>query len=260
MFKVLKYGFYDLSRSRWTYAYMLFFLLVTFGLLNFSQDLSKTIISLMNIILILCPLIGTLFGALYYYNSREFLDLLLALPLPRRSIFLGKYLGLSLSLVLSFILGISFPMIIFGILNTALVLDFIILLSAGTFLTFIFTGIAFLVAIRFESPIRGFGAAIFIWLFLAVAYDGILLLTLMYFEHYPLDKFALAMTLLNPVDLSRVLIMLRLDISALMGYTGAVFQKYLGTDTGMIVAFAALTVWILLPVMGFLRLAKKKDF
>ena len=88
MLKVLKYSFYDLSRSRWTYAYLLFFLLLTFGLLNFSHDLSKTIISLMNVVLILTPLIGTLFGALYYYNSKEFIDLLLALPLPRRSIFL----------------------------------------------------------------------------------------------------------------------------------------------------------------------------
>jgi Cu-processing system permease protein len=68
------------------------------------------------------------------------------------------------------------------------------------------------------------------------------------------------MTLFNPVDLSRVLIMLQLDISALMGYTGAVFRKFLGTGTGMAVAFSALTLWVVLPVWGFLRLAKKKDF
>jgi Cu-processing system permease protein len=260
MFKVLKYSFYDLTRSRWTYAYLLFFLLVTFGLLNFSQDLAKTIVSLMNIVLILCPLIGTLFGALYYYNSREFIDLLLALPLPRRSIFLGKYLGLSLSLAGSFLVGISVPMIIFGIFSTALVVNFLVLLSTGIFLTFIFTAIAFLVTIRFENPIRGFGVSIFIWLFLAVIYDGILLLSFMFFEHYPLDKFALVMTLFNPVDLSRVLIMLQLDISALMGYTGAVFRKFLGTSTGMIIAYSALTAWVVLPVMGFIGLARRKDF
>jgi Cu-processing system permease protein len=260
MFKVMKYSFYDLSRSRWTYAYFAFFLMITFGLLNFSPDLSRTIVSLMNIVLILCPLIGTLFGALYYYNSREFIDLLLALPLPRRAIFLGKYLGLSLSLALSFLLGVSIPMMIFGIFSTDQLLNFIILLSTGIFLTFIFTAIAFLVTIRFENPIRGFGAAIFTWLFLAVIYDGILLLVLIYFEHYPLDRFALIMTLFNPVDLSRVLIMLQLDISALMGYTGAVFRKFLGTATGMAVAYSALLIWIVLPVLGFLRMAGKKDF
>jgi Cu-processing system permease protein len=260
MLKVLKYSFYDLVRSRWIYAYFLFFLLVTFGLVYFSHDLARTIVSLMNIVLILCPLIGALFGALYYYHSREFIDLLLALPLPRRSVFLGKYLGLSVALAGSFVLGVALPMVIFGVLSTGLFLNFLVLLATGVFLTLIFTAIAFLVALRFDYPIRGFGAAIFIWLFLAVIYDGILLLVLMFFERYPLDRFALIMTLFNPVDLSRVLIMLQLDISALMGYTGAVFRKFLGTGTGMAVAFTALTLWVVLPVWGFLRLAKKKDF
>jgi Cu-processing system permease protein len=151
-------------------------------------------------------------------------------------------------------------MAVFGILSTNLLLHFLILASTGIFLTFIFTAIAFLVAIRLDHPIKGFGAAIFIWLFLAVIYDGILLLILVFFERYPLDRFALIMTLFNPVDLSRVLIMLQLDISALMGYTGAVFRKFLGTGTGMAVAFSALALWVVLPVLGFLRLAKRKDF
>ena len=54
--------------------------------------------------------------------------------------------------------------------------------------------------------------------------------------------------------------MLQLDISALMGYTGAVFRKFLGTGTGMIVAYSALSIWVFVPVMAFLRLARKKDF
>jgi Cu-processing system permease protein len=214
----------------------------------------------MNIILILCPLIGTLFGALYFYNSREFIDLLLALPLPRRSIFLGKYLGLSLSLAISFILGTSVPLLFFGILYSDALVNFLVLLISGVFLTFIFTGIAFLITIRFESPIKGFGIAIFIWLFFTMIYDGIFLLILLLFEEYPQDKLALVMTLFNPVDLSRILIMLQLDISALMGYTGAVFRKFLGTGTGMLVAYSALTLWVVLPVMAFLRLANRKDF
>jgi Cu-processing system permease protein len=260
MLKVLKYSFFDLVRSRWIYAYLLFFLLMTSGLVYFSHDLSRAMISLMNILLILCPLIGTLFGALYFYNSREFIDLLLALPLPRRSIFLGKYLGLASSLSLSFLVGISVPMAIFGIFSSGLLVNFITLLSTGILLTFIFTALAFLVALKFENPIRGFGMAIFIWLFLSVIYDGLVLIILMYFESYPLDKFALFMSLFNPVDLSRILIMLQLDISALMGYTGAVFRKFLGTGTGIAVAYGALLVWVVLPVYLFLKISSKKDF
>jgi Cu-processing system permease protein len=260
MFKILKYSLFDLTRSRWTYGYFLFYLIFTFGLLYFSNDVSKAIISMMNIILILNPLIATLFGALYFYGSKEFAELLLALPLKRSSIFMGKYLGLSLSLSLSYLLGTGIPFLFYEIQATGQAWNFLLLTVAGLFLTFIFTGLSFLVSIRFENTIKGFGISIFIWLFFAIIYDGIFLLTLLIFEQYPLDKYALIMTLFNPIDLSRVLIMLKLDISALMGYTGAVFNKFLGTGLGMIVAFGSLVIWIVVPVFVFIRFAKKKDF
>jgi Cu-processing system permease protein len=260
MLKILKYSLFDLTRSRWTYGYFLFYLVFTFGLLYFSNDLSKAIISMMNIILVLNPLIATLFGALYFYNSKEFAELLLALPLKRSSIFMGKYLGLSLSLSLSYLLGTGIPFLTYGIQATGQAWNFLLLTVAGLFLTFIFTGISFMISIRFENTIKGFGITIFIWLFFAIIYDGIFLLTLLIFEQYPLDKYALVMTLFNPIDLSRVLIMLKLDISALMGYTGAVFNKFLGTGLGMSVAFGTLLLWTFVPVLIFIRFAKRKDF
>lgn len=260
MLKVLKYSFYDLIRSRWTYGYFLFFLVLSLGLLYLSSDLSKAVVSLMNIVVILCPLVGTLFGALYYYSSREFIELLLALPLRRRSIFLGKFLGLSLALSGSVLLGLLVPFLIFGLWTSGEIWNFSILLLTGVMLTFIFTGLAFLVCIGSDSPIRGFGLSLFIWLFLAVIYDGMFLLTLVLFESYPLDRFALIATLFNPIDLSRVLVMLQLDISAMMGYTGAVFRKFLGTGMGMSVALISLVLWGVVPVILFIRRSVGRDF
>lgn len=103
MFKILKYSFYDLMRSRWTYIYGAFYFLFTLSLLWLSNDLSKVIISLMNVILILVPLIATMFAVMYYYNSREFTELLLAQPIRRRDIFLGQYFGVAASLAMSFL-------------------------------------------------------------------------------------------------------------------------------------------------------------
>ena len=51
MIKILKYSFFDLIRSRWSYIYFLFYLVITFTLLFLSADVSKSIISLLNIIL-----------------------------------------------------------------------------------------------------------------------------------------------------------------------------------------------------------------
>ncbi len=260
MLKILKYSFYDLVRSRWSYVYFLFYLLLGIVLLFLNNDLSKAVITLMNVIIILVPLIGTIFGVMYYYNSREFTELLLAQPVKRSSIFLGQYFGVATSLSMSLVIGLGVPFIFYGIFNSSAIWDFSLLLITGAFLTFIFTALAFVIALSNENRIKGFGYAILLWLFMAVIYDGIFLMSLLYFEEYPLDKFSLFATMLNPIDLSRVMILLKLDISALLGYTGAVFQKFFGTSFGLILSSGLLVLWVLVPTFFIWRIAKKKDF
>ncbi|WP_224484921.1 ABC transporter permease [Robertkochia aurantiaca] len=260
MLKILKYSFFDLVRSRWSYVYLLFYLLIGYVLLFLNHDLSKAVITLMNIIVILVPLIGTIFGIMYYYNSREFTELLLAQPVKRMSVFLGQYLGVALSLSLSLLIGLGLPFISYGLFQSDAVWEFGLLLVNGTFLTLIFTALAFNIAMINENRIKGFSYAILMWLFLAVIYDGIFLMSLVVFGEYPLDNFSIIATMLNPIDLSRILILLKLDISALLGYTGAIFQKFFGTHTGVLLSMTILTLWVALPVYNIYRKSLKKDF
>lgn len=88
-------------------------------MLFLSNDVSKAVITLMNIIVVLTPLVGTVFGVMHYYNSREFTELLLAQPLKRSTIFLGQYIGLSLSLALSLTLGLAIPFVVYGVFQSA---------------------------------------------------------------------------------------------------------------------------------------------
>jgi len=260
MIKILKYSIYDLMRSRWTYVYFSFFLLFTLSLLFLSGDLSRVIISMMNVVLILCPLIATMFGVMYYYNSREFTELLLAQPIKRISIFWGQYLGLASSLSLSLLLGVGLPFVFYGLFFSGEIWNFMVLLLNGVVLTFIFSGLAFFIALKNENKIKGFGLAIVSWLFFAVIYDGIFLLLLMFFREYPLERFSLMATLFNPIDLSRILLLLKLDISALMGFTGAVFRQFLGTGLGMLIAGLVLTFGVGLRMLGSGFTALRKDF
>ena len=260
MLKILKYSFYDLMRSRWSYVYFAFYLLLGIVLLFLNNDLSKAVITLMNVIIVLVPLIATIFGVMYYYNSKEFTELLLAQPLKRSTIFLGLYLGVTLSLVMSLILGLGIPFVLYGLFKSNTIWDFTLLLITGAFLTFIFTALAFNIALSNENRIKGFGYAILLWLFLAIIYDGIFLMSLIFFEDYPLDKMSLAGTMLNPIDLSRTLILLKLDISALLGYTGAVFKQFFGTDLGLVVSIFMLLIWVILPVFRLVGKSKRKDF
>lgn len=260
MLKILKYSFYDLMRSRWSYVYFLFYLALGFVLLFLNNDVSKAVITLMNVIIVLVPLIGTIFGVMYYYDSKEFTELLLAQPIKRSSIFLGQYLGVACSLTLSLVLGLGIPFLLYGLFRSDVIFDFSLLLITGAFLTLIFTAIAFNIALSNENKIKGFGYAVLAWLFLAVVYDGLFLMSLIVFEEYPLDSFSLAATMLNPIDLSRTLILLKLDISALLGYTGAVFKQFFGTNTGLIISVLMLLLWTVLPISRLAYKAKRKDF
>jgi len=94
MLKVLKYQARDAIRSRWLIAYALFFLVITDGLLRFSGDPARAQLSLVSIVLFVVPLVAVVFGTVYLYNAREFIELLLAQPLARRSMYGGLYLGL----------------------------------------------------------------------------------------------------------------------------------------------------------------------
>ena len=258
--KIFKYSFSDLMRSRWSFIYLAFYLLLGFVLLFLNNDLSKGIITLMNVIVVLTPMIGTIFGIMYFYNSREFTELLLAQPVKRSTIFLGQFFGISVSLVLSLIVGLGIPFLIYGVFRSSEIFNFLLLLVSGTFLTFIFVALSINIALFNTNKIKGFGYAILMWLFFAVIYDGIILLSMMLFGDYPLDNFALAASFLNPIDLSRILIILKLDISALLGYTGALFQKFFGTNSGIILSFSILSIWTIIPVGLMIRKAKRKDF
>lgn len=260
MLKILKYSFFDLTRSSWSYVYFFFYLLLGIVLLFLNNDLSSAVITLMNVIIILVPLIGTIFGVMYYYNSREFTELLLAQPVKRSSIFLGQYLGVAISLSLSLILGLGIPFIAYGLFESPSIWDFAILLVTGVFLTLIFSALAFNIALSNENKIKGFGYAILMWLFLAVIYDGIFLISLVYFQEYPLDKFSIIASMFNPIDLSRILILLKLDISALLGYTGAVFKQFFGTPLGAVASLSVLVLWVVFPLLRISRVVRRKDF
>lgn len=95
---------------------------------------------------------------------------------------------------------------------------------------------------------------------MSVIYDGIFLLSLVVFKDYPLESITLSATMLNPIDLCRILVLLQLDITALLGYTGAVFKSFFGTSKGLILSLATLLIWVVIPVIWIKIKSAKKDF
>jgi len=254
MLKVLKYVVYDIMRSRMVLIYTLLMFFLCFGLFYLGSDYSSTLVSLLHVILLIVPLICIVFGTIHFYNSREFIEMLLAQPVDRNSIFFGEYLGLAGSLSLSLFIGLGLPVLLWQPTEPALYL-----LIVGLLLTFIFTALAFLTSVRSADKAKGIGSALLLWFYFAVLFDGLVLLVLHYFNEYPLEEVVLALTALNPIDMGRVLILLKLDTSALMGYTGALYNKFFGSSFGQIFSFTVLLIWVLVPIIRARKIFSKKD-
>jgi len=258
---ILKYQWKDLLRGKWIVGYGLIYLLIADAMIRFGNAGPKAMLSISNIMLLLIPLVGMIYGALYLYQSREFTELLLAQPIDRPSLFWGLFGGLAIPLALAFALGTAIPMIYTGMIVTANLQSILLILMLGIALTLLFTGLGFWFGLKFfEDRVKGLGFALVSWLFLAVLYDGLILLAVFAFGDYPIEKPMLALALANPIDLARITVLLEFDISALMGYTGAVFNRFFGSMLGISVALSCLMLWLSIPLWRSQRQFEKKDF
>jgi Cu-processing system permease protein len=254
MMKLSKYVLYDILRSKVILAYTLFLFIVSISLFRMEENNGKAMLSLLNIVLIVVPLISIVFSTIHYYNSYEFIELMLAQPMSRTRILLSEYSGVALSLVSSFFIGVGIPVLIFSMDSTGLAMIF-----TGCALTLVFTSIAFWASVKARDKARGIGFALLLWFYFALIYDGLILLILFSFSDYPLEKLTLVLSALNPVDLGRIFIMLKMDVSALMGYTGALYQDFFGSFMGMLFTTAVMLLWVVVPLYAALRTFKKKD-
>ena len=252
--KLSRYILYDILRNKVVIAYTLFLFVISVSMFRMEENSGKAMLSLMTIFLIVVPLISMVFATIHYYNSYEFIELMLSQPMSRTRILLSEYSGVAISLLCAFFIGVGIPILIFSMDATGLAMIF-----TGCALTLVFTSIAFWASVKARDKARGIGFALLLWFYFALIYDGLVLLILFSFSDYPLEKLTLLLSALNPVDLGRVFIMLKMDVSALMGYTGALYQDFFGSMKGMLFTTGIMTLWIILPLFAALRTFKKKD-
>lgn len=244
----------DLLRNKFILFYTLGLAGVSWSILTLEDNSTKGILSLLNIILLITPLVSVLFSTIYIYNCAEFIELMLSQPIRRARIWKSLFISLLLSFTASFLLAAGIPILLFVEINTALVM-----LLSGGFISSIFVSLAFLCSIVTRDKARGIGMAVMTWLYTTLLFDTLVLFLLFQYSDYPIESLVAGLTLTNPVDLSRILILLQLDTSALMGYTGAIFNQFIGNMAGMVAAIVILSLWLFTPFYISLRKFKRKD-
>lgn len=254
MNKIIKYVVIDILRNKIMLVYTAFLFLVSFSVFSLEDNSAKGLLSLLNLLLFIVPLVSIIFSTIYIYNSAEFIELLVCQPLKRKFIWLSLFTGLSISLTLAFLLGCGIPLMIYEPTSTGLIMAI-----TGSLLSVIFVAISMLATVGTRDKAKGIGKAILLWLYFALLFDGLVLFLLFQFADYPLEKIMMVVSALNPIDLSRIVILLRLDVSALMGYTGAVFKQFFGTTLGFIISIVALLTWVNIPLWRSTIKFKNKD-
>ncbi len=254
MNKLIKFVIIDIIKNRIVLFYTLVLLLFTFSVFGLEDNESKGVLTLLNVILIIVPLFSILFSTIYIYNSSEFVELLVSHPIKRKNIWNSLFLGLSFSLVLAFILGAGIPILYFVDLEKSLMM-----VTTGLLITIIYTSMALLCSILTRDKAKGIGLSILLWLYFSLLYDGLVLFLMFQFSDYPIETSVVVISALNPIDLARILILLKLEVSAMMGYTGAIFNNFFGTFMGLIISFSILVLWIFIPYFISLKKFIKKD-
>ncbi len=254
MWKIAKYVVYDIIRNKIIVSYTIFLLAICISLFLMDTDASRSLSSVMSILLIVVPLISIIFSTIFFYNSYEFIELLVAQPLKRSNILLANFAGVAISLIMAFLIGVAIPIIIYAPTPAG-----IAVIITGIALSLIFAALAFLAAVSTRDKARGIGMSLLLWFYFSVLYDGLILAFLFFFSDYPLEKPMLFITALNPVDLARICIMLKMDISALMGYTGALYRNFFSTGAGTAYTLSLMVLWIIVPLFMAVRIFRKKN-
>lgn len=256
--------------SRWLFGFAALFALFVLGLSYFGLSQSgevgftgfaRVTLSLLNLVLFVVPLVGLVLGVMSVTASAESLSLLLAQPVSRTDVLLGKFLGLSAAIAVAQALGLGGGGLVVA-LNAGFdqLGGFAALCAMSLALGVVSVSVALGIAALWPDKLRAMGAALGVWLLLVVAYDlGVVGLTSM-LRGVELQRVLLPALLLNPVDLARVLVTLAVGQGALFGPTAAVLMRTMGSAGGVALAIAALVLQAVVPLIVAAAAFRRRDW
>lgn len=254
MNKIARFILFDILKNKIVILYTLLLFIISWSVLGLENNYTKATLSLLNVVLLVVPLVSIIFSTIYVYNSSQFIELLLSQPVPRGKVWFNLFLGLSTALILAFLIGCGIPILLYSSIETGASL-----IITGIFLSIIFTSLAMLAAIYSRDRAKGIGISIFIWMFFAIIYDGVLLVLMFQFADYPIEGIMATLAAINPIGLSRIFVLLQLEVAAMLGQAGAIFKQVFGSGGGMVISMIILGIWTLVPFLWSLIMFNKKD-
>lgn len=250
--------FRDRMRNRWVLAVALVFTVFSLVIAYFGgaqqgaigfRSIEFTIASLVSLVIYLIPLIALLLGfdAIVGERERGSLDLLLALPITRLELLLGKYLGLAAALTLSTLAGFGLvAVLLYRQFSWAGLFHYGGFMISSVLLGLAFLSLAVLVSVLAKDRTRASGMAIALWFFFVLVFDLLLLGALVGTGgRFGGEAFAWLL-LLNPADVFRILNVFSLDDVRTLYGLASIVPPSLGRPA---VLGGVMLAWIALPLL-----------
>ncbi len=261
----------DALRNRWFLLYTLAFIAISLafsylalagaGMVGFA-GFGRTAASLINLVLLIIPLMALTIGAQSLAGEQEksTLAYLLAQPINRIEIFLGKYLGLTLSLLASLTLGFGISGLVMA-LNGSGAADpgaYVQLVALAFLLSLTMLSVGFLISALTNKAGVAVGIGLFLWLAFVFFGDLGMMGTVIALR-VPIDNL-FWLSLSNPLQVFKMAAIL--DIRATLDILGPAgiyaVQRY--GDSLLGIFLGVLVLWIVLPAAAaYARFHYKSD-
>ncbi|GJM15936.1 MAG: hypothetical protein DHS20C13_12630 [Thermodesulfobacteriota bacterium] len=260
-------------KNRWFVLYTICFSALALLVLLFStmggdiagySGFGRTAASLINLVLLFIPLIAIITGGVSISNEREngTLPYLLSHPISKNEIFVGKFLGLLITIWFSILLGFGLAGVGVAIIGQqGDISGYLLTVLLSALLAACFLSIGFLVSVYSGKASKAIGISVFLWLFFIILGDLGIMGTTVAMDLGIKQVFALA--LLNPTEVFKVASVLVLSPRfEILGPVGVYAIRTFGQQGVFYLLFSILIFWTLIPLgygyLVFTRLRREE--
>ncbi|GAO03532.1 ABC transporter permease [Anaeromyxobacter sp. PSR-1] len=248
------------ARSRWVQIFAAVFALLALGVAGSGyvlsgghgfQDFARTSASLVELVALVVPLAALLMGVLALAPERGTAELLYAQPVSRRTILLGKLLGLFAALSAAELVGFGVAgVVVFSQAGEEGGGGYALLVVGAALLTAAFLAIAALIAAGAvgRRRVRALAVAVVVWFAAVVLFDVAALGVASLLPSGTASRLLVVAVIANPVGAVRTGALLAVEGTAAFGAASLAFLRFTGGPAGAAAALASsLALWIVLP-------------
>lgn len=258
------------ARNRWIVAFGWIFALLTLAISYFGmvtaaqvgfQGFTRTTASLLNLVLYLVPMVALVMGVLSF-SAEGGSELLLAQPVTRTQVLVGKLTGVYATLVISLLFGFGASGLIIALqAGSEGIGPYFLFVAYTLLLALVFVVLGSLAAVAAGNRARAIGAALGMWFFFVIFYDLAVIGAGFLFREHIANLIIFLSLFGNPVDLARVASLISLGGPAIFGAAGAALLKFLGgTVTSMAALVVGLFAWTALAFVAASTILRRRDW